>query len=227
MAPSPPESEDAVARYLAGHLAAEEREAFERSLPENRELREQTELDLKLSEGLARLRERGELDALLRERAPSRLPLYAAAAAVALISLLGLPWFYLSASRPSLLALSPQQFASAQHPSPTIIGSHVLARTRGSVTSIELQGAGVVELRVLPSLLSSTVSYRAQLMAENDVPRGRTLGELAAAHANADGYVTLYLDAAKLAPGDYEVLLSPSVAGGADSKPERFPIRVR
>lgn len=220
------DAENVVLRYLAGQLTPAEREAFERALPEHLELREQTEEVLKLREGLARLRDRGELDGLLEApKRPVWLP-YAAAAAVAIISLIALQWFYLRMAPSNVLSLSPKQFTSAQQP-PVVIGSYVLARTRGSAPTTELPRSGVIELRVLPSVLSSAASYRAELIASNGRANGRIVGHLDAGRTAADGYVTFYLDSAKLVSGDYEVLLSPLIPGGPGSKVDEFPIRVR
>lgn len=212
-------------RYLGGRLSSAEEAEFERALPERPDLREQIEQVLKLKEGLERLAERGELDALLRTPARPRWLPYAAAAAVAVIALAALARFYLPGPPSRLLALSPREFVSAQ-PSPPVVASYVLARTRGGTGAIELPRTGVIELRVLPSVLSSTVSYRAEVIASNGTVSGRTVGRLDAGRAAGDGYVTFYLDSAKLARGDYEVLLSPSGAAGGASPPDRFPIRV-
>lgn len=227
MASAQSDAEDVVLRYLTGQLTPAERDAFERAVTERPELREQTELVLKLKEGLARLHERGELDALLRApRRPSWLP-YAAAAAVAIISLIAWAWFYLRVAPSNPLALSPQQFVSAQQPPARVVGSYVLARTRGSSATTELPRTGVIELRVLPSVLSSAVRYHAEVIASNRGASRRIVGQLDAGLAAADGYVTLYFDSAKLASGDYELLLSPSIRVGPDSKADRFAIRVR
>ena len=213
-------------RYLAGQLTPAEQDAFERALAERPELREQTEEVLKLREGLARLRERGELDALLRATARPWVA-YAAAAAVAIITLVGLAWFYSSATPPKLLALSPAQFVSGGHAPAPVAGSYVLARTRGSLPATELRRGGLIEIRALPSVLSSSVSYRARLTANDGTAGGRLLGQVDAGRAAGDGYITFYLDSAQLAPGDYEVSLTPTDAAGPDSKADRFPIRVR
>lgn len=216
-----------VLRYLSGHLTPAERDAFERALPERPDLREHAEQVLKLQEGLARLRERGELDALLQPRARPRWLPYAAAAVVAILSLAALGWFYLAAAPSKLLALSPAEFTSGQRPPPVVVGSYVLARTRGSAPAIELPHSGVIEIRALPSVLSSSVSYRAEVIASAGTAGGRLVGQLDAGRAADDGYVTFYLDLAQLASGPYEVLLAPSVAAGPDSKADRFPMRVR
>jgi len=66
------DAEQVVARYLAGRLPATESDAFERYVSEHPEICNELEQTLKFREGLARLRERGELDALLQEPRPRR-----------------------------------------------------------------------------------------------------------------------------------------------------------
>lgn len=224
MAPIRPDTDDLLPRYLTGQLTPAESEVFERALSERAELRGQTELALKLKEGLARLHERGELDAVLR--APPRavwLP-YAAAAAIAIMSLTALAWFFLPGSPSTPLLISPPQLVSGQHAPPAVVASYVLARMRDRAPPAELGRGGVVELRVLPSALSPNASYRAQI---STADRGRVIGQIDAGRASADGYVTLYLDSRQLAPGDYEVSLSPLAKSSPESQADRFPIRLR
>ena len=148
MAFTRPDSDDLVPRYLAGQLTPAESEAFERALTERAELREQTELALKLREGLARLHERGELDAVLRTPARTVWLPYAAAAAIAVMSISALAWFFLPGSPASRLLISPPQIASGQHRPPAVAGSYVLARLRDRAPETELGRGGVVTVRV-------------------------------------------------------------------------------
>jgi anti-sigma factor RsiW len=225
MAPEPLDREHAIALYLAGQLPPAEREAFERDLPENAELRDQIELFLKLKEGLARLSERGELAALLRKPArPSWLP-YATAATVTMLFLAALAWLYRPGAPSNVLAMSPQQFVAADHPPPAIGASDVLARLRDGVAVTELKRAGVIELRVVASVPS--VRYRAQVRARGGVTGGRILGQLDTGPSGPDGYVTFYLDSGQLAPGDYEISLSPLMTASPEPPADRFSIRLR
>jgi hypothetical protein len=152
---------------------------------------------------------------------------YAAAAAIAIMSLLALAWFFLPGSPSTPLLISPLQLASGQHPPPAVVASYVLARLRDRAPETELVRGGVVELRVLPSVLSPEASYRARISEGPGADRGRVLGQIDAGRASADGYVTLYLDTRQLAPGDYGVSLSPLAGSGPESQADRFPIRLR
>src|SRR5215475_9765475 len=119
-----------ISRYLAGQLSADECVAFERSVFENSALREDIERTLQLKEGLARLKQRGELDSLVRGSRNRWLP-YAAAAALTVIAF-GIAWRFAPFRSPeTALAASPSAFASQPSPLP-VLGSYVLARTRSA-----------------------------------------------------------------------------------------------
>ena len=57
-----------IARYLAGQLSTAESAAFEAHYTSHPEVVREIERTLRLKEGLAVLRDRGELDALLQQR---------------------------------------------------------------------------------------------------------------------------------------------------------------
>src|ERR1700688_2739021 len=216
--------------YLAGQLPAKERDAFERVLSEQPELRDQIEQILRFKEGLARLHDRGELDALMRAHARRRWLPYAAAASVAIVTLGGLLWSQVSSRAPAFLALSPQGFAIHGHAAPSILGSYVLARERGGAPRTELkapQVPGAIELRVLPSTLSTDVHYSVRVSGIGDSGNGRIIGRIDAGSVAPDGYLTIYLDSQQLTPGDYEVSLAPSATSATAANSDRFVIRVR
>ena len=219
-----------ISRYLAGHLPVTESEAFERALSEQPELRDQVDQHLRFKEGLARLHERGELDTLIRETAPRRWLPYAAAAALTIVTFGGLIWFQVSSRAPALLALSPTEFATPGHESPSIVGTYTLARMRGESPDIKVtapRSPGAIEFRVLPSTLSTDVRYNVRINRLGESKGGASIGRIDAGAAGPDGYVTVYLNSQKLTPGDYEVSLSPSAMAEPATEIDRFTIRVR
>jgi hypothetical protein len=219
-----------IPRYLAGQLPVKERDAFERALSERPDLRDETEHFLKFREGLARLHDRGELDSLMQGPVPRRWQPYAAAAAVAIVTFGGLLWFQASSRTPAVLALSPKGFTTAGRETPSILGSYILARTRGGAPGIEVsasQGPGAIELRVLPSALSQSLHYSVQVSRLGGSASGASIGQIDAGSAAPDGYVTIYLNSRQLTPGDYEVSLGPSTISGTTAERDRFSIRVR
>ena len=62
------EAEHIVARYLADQLSPAEAEAFESYYTQHPSMVREIEYELRLKEGLATLRDRGQLDALLKAR---------------------------------------------------------------------------------------------------------------------------------------------------------------
>lgn len=218
-----------ISRYLAGQLPANECDAFERALSEQPDLRDATEQILRFKEGLTRLHERGELDALMRSPSPRRWLPYAAAAALAILALGGLLWLQISSRAPAMLALSAKAFVTRGENMPSIVGSYLLARTRGGEASTEVkatQSRGAIELRLLPSALSMDVHYSVRVNRLGESASGTIVGQIDAGPAAPDGYVTVYLNSQQLRPGDYEVSLAPSAASGATAAGDHFVIRV-
>ena len=229
MASTPIDMNRTISRYVAGHLPAEEAEAFERALSEQPDLRDATEHMLRFKEGLARLNQRGQLAALMRDPAPRRWLPYAAAAALAMVTLGGLLWLQLSSSTPVVLALSPKAFATRGREAPAILRSFILARTRGEAPGVDLEAArspGAIELRILPSTLTTGAQYNVQVGRHGLSGNGAIVGRFNAIAPAPDGYITLYLNAQKLTRGTYDVLLALSSPDGVHAEVDRFDIRV-
>jgi hypothetical protein len=223
------DAEHVITGYLSGALPDGESDAFEQYVSEHPEICPQIEQTLKLREGLARLRERGELDALLRTPAPRRWLPYAAAAAVAFATVAGLLWLQLRGPAAAMLFLSPGELAAHYHQAVAVRASYVLARTRGTarVTEVTLPTeAGAIELKAVPSG-ASNIRYRVGLWRLAGPAGTADTAQLDAGAAGPDGYVTVYVDSSQLMPGDYAVSLTPAVSGGAGAAADRFVIRVR
>jgi len=219
-----------ISRYLAGQLPAKESDAFERALSEQPDLCNETDHVLRFKEGLARLHERGELDVLLQTPIPRRWLPYATAAITVIVALGTLLWFQVSIRAPVVLALSPNEIPTRGHETTSILGSYMLARTRGGAPGAEVkapQVPGAIELRVLPSGLSPDVNYRVRVSRLGGSANGTIIGQIDTGSAGPDGYVRIYLDSQQLMPGDYEVLLTPSANNMATAEGDRFVIRVR
>jgi len=231
MSATPIDTHEVFASYLAGRLSASESDAFEQYVSEHPEICKDLEQTLKLKEGLARLRERGELTELLRPREARRWFPYAAAAAVVLTILGSMLWLQRRNAAPGVLFLSPSAVASIHHRPSPIVGSYVLARTRGTaavtVTAVGLTApTGTVELRILPSDISPGLRYSACLKSL-DGRDGKRKSRIEGASTGADGYVTVYADGSELTTGKYEVSLSPDVPGDTHEDVDRFVIEVR
>jgi hypothetical protein len=221
------DAEHVVVPYLAGRLPADDSDAFEQYVSEHPEICAEIEQTLKLTEGLARLRERGELDGLLRAPASRRWVPYAAAASVALATVAGLLWLQLRSAAPAILFHAPSELAARQHHTVAIRGSYVLARTRGSasVTDVAIPSQpGAIELRIVPSGASSDLHYSVSL---RQLRGAAAPAKIEAGPVAADGYVTIYVDSGRLTPGEYEVALTPLVSDGSPTESDSFVIRLK
>ena len=219
-----------IASYLAGRLPPGDEDAFEQYVSEHPEICADIEQTLKLKEGLARLRERGELDTLLRVPASRRWVPYAAAASLAVATVAGLLWLQLRSPAPAMLFLSPSELATRHHESVAIRGSYVLARTRGgaSLTEVSLPAEpGAIELKILPSGVSNDTRYNVGLRRLRLPNAPSNVEQVKVGPMTPDGYVTVYVDSSQLTPGDYEVSVTPDVSGESPTESDRFVIRLR
>jgi hypothetical protein len=220
---------DVIASYLAGRLPASESDAFEQAVADHPDVCRAVEQTLKLQEGLARLRERGELSTLLRAPAPRRWIAYAAAASVALATLASVLWLQLRGPAAATLVLSPTGVAARHHALAAIRGTYVLARTRGSAGVVDVRlptEAGLIELKIVPSDVSAETRYSVRLRRLAGSAGGENLGQIDAGPAASDGYVTVYVDSTHLTRGEYEVSVT-GFAPRTDAESDRFVIRVR
>ena len=211
-----------VARYLADQLPEPEREAFEAYYLEHPEMVWEIEAAARFKSGLAQLRDSGELAALLKPA-----PWYArwrylalAAAAIIIIAVA----FYV---RTPPLPLMAADLAALGGPS-TVASSHAVLRRRGSSfdAEITLPDAGdAIELKVLPEFAATDSQYRISLARINADDETDELEEIEHLAAGDDGMVTVYLDASRIAPGDYQVTIVDDHTPDA-YRTSRFLIRV-
>lgn len=185
-------------RYVAGQLTPDEVREFEEAMLEHPEVLEQVELARTVKLGLKTLRERGELDSVIRARAGAP-QWWFAAAAVALICAFGFFWLKHSAT-PAILALSLDELATGRQ---SLSQDFLIARTRGSdAIPIEASAtAPVVTLRILVPTARVGVTHEVAL-----VHRNERIAKVSAVPVG--DYLTLYLDTSTLENGDYELRLA-------------------
>ncbi|WP_129641140.1 hypothetical protein [Peristeroidobacter agariperforans] len=207
-----------VARYLADRLSDPEREAFEAYYLEHPEILREIEAAARFKSGLAQLRDSGELEALLKPT-----PWYARwrylAIAAAAVFIIGVA-FYIRTPTPPLMAAN---LAALGGPS-TVAGSHAVLRRRGSSFDAEItlpETGEAIELRVLPEFVAETSRYRLSIARINADDKGKQVAEIEHLSAADDGMVTVYLNATRLAAGDYEVTIADD-----NDRTSRFLIRV-
>jgi hypothetical protein len=220
-------------RYLAGQLTESERAAFETELESNRVTLRELEATARLKVGLERLRETGELDAMLRPTSLTRQLIVGLAATVAL-GVIGLSFLlgYVKQSHSSLplLAALPAALVANQGTALPVAGPVAVFRKRQDSYDavIELPATPqAIQIRVLPQVAIGADRYRVSLAHLRDDRSLDAPASVAHLRADADGFVTVFADASRLIPGQYRLAVSAEDGETEDpTKAESFLINV-
>jgi hypothetical protein len=229
----------AAGRYLAGQLSAEEQRTYEALLVSHPEVLRELEATARLKVGLARLRERGELDGLLqapvRTGPPAwlRQPAMIALAASFALAVVGALLWRNTMPRTGMLYASLNALQAHGGASRSLVGHYTLLRTRstGAETTLSPPPAGqAFELRVLPDIERGPDGYLVQLFrvrSDGSVEQQAVAGSTAL-QPGADGFITLYADSSLLSAGRYQlkVAAAGTETGATAPPPEYFLIRV-
>jgi hypothetical protein len=201
-------------RYLIDKLSEQERRAYEALLLSSPDAVFELEATARLKVGLARLRETGELDQLLkhRRRWPITSLLRLVAAFTAVVFGTTLWWLRVDhmETAPLLFTSHTSLMEKAGHPLPiSTTAAFYVKRTEMPVERIEKPPfPSEIVLRVMPANLSKSHSYRLSLsylghaafeavaMIDNLTP------------AAEDGFIECYADSARLDPGRYEIVVT-------------------
>jgi hypothetical protein len=217
-----------VARYLAGQLDAAESAAFEAHYAQNPDTVREIERTLRFKEALAVLNERGELDALVRARHYAWRPVVGLAAGIAVLAV-GV-WLWLAQTTVSPIVSTIAALSDEQGQTLQVASAHMLVRTRGPASVIEIPlpaERSAIELRMIPSSRPADAGFRVllgQLDAANAVA---PVAETRAAASSADGFVTAWLDSAKLSRGRYVIELLPERSTAPGTPGDRFVVELR
>lgn len=211
------EDEHIVARYLAGQLSEEQAAEFEAHYAQDPDAVREIERVLRLKEGLAVLKERGELDALLRERPRSYWQPALGLAASLLVIVVGV-WLWMGRTvESSPIAATLAGLTSNQGTLLHTASSHVLVKMRGPSGLLDIQlprERSAIELRIIPSTRPSNGEFDVALGKVDEPSKRVDIVGRTQAHASAeDGVVVAYLDSAQLTPGRVMVQLSPAGSG--------------
>ncbi len=197
--------DDLIHAYVRGRLSEAECTAVEQSLSDDPTQWREFERVFRAREGLAHLKERGDLTRLL-EVAPwyRRAPALAAAAALASVAV-GTRLLLDSAGDSKDPGLSTSRSGG------TLAASILLARTRGSdVPTIEKPVGGLLELHVRPEYRAAQF-YNLHMTlpaVAAGAPKVLTAQHLP---LDPDGNVTVYLSAGDLPAGEYSVRITADV----------------
>jgi hypothetical protein len=217
-----------IPRYLAGQLSAEEAAAFEEAYSRDPRLVAEIERVLRLKEGLAVLRERGELNVLLRRSPRPRWWVGLAAAAAVVAVVVGVNWYQRHGAGEPQLSSVPM-LSLVVSPASPVVRSYTLVRIRGAAPPIDIPESpqpGAIELRILPSGVPSPQGYAVRLTKLEGSAR-HPIGRADSVAAAADRYVRVYIDRHRLSRGDYEISVAAESAGLESSPADRFALRVR
>jgi hypothetical protein len=221
------EDEHIVARYLADQLSPAEAGAFEAYYIEHPSMVREIEQALRLKEGLATLRDRQQLDGLMRARRWRwALPLSIAAAIVMTVAGL-VAWQDGTHGTPPVAGTIQQLIGDAK--SLPLGGKYLLVRMRGGeqVLEIPLPAArSALELQMLPASGADGAPYQVDVEQIANDGRATSVGRVGGLTPGPDGLVSAVLDSARLKAGRYEVQLTP--ARTDETTPaERFVIQLR
>ena len=224
------EAEHIVARYLADQLSPEEAEAFETYYTQHPSMVREIEYTLRLKEGLATLRDRQQLDGLMKARRWRwALPL-SIAAAVAGAALGTWTWYGSpGAAAPPVAAGTLEALLDSGPPLP-LAGKYMLVRVRGAeptLLEIPLPAEhSAVELQVLPAGGAAAAPYRLVIETHPADGKAKPVAEVTGLVPGSDGLVATWLDSKRIQRGQYTVELA-SEAGETAAPAERFVIELQ
>jgi hypothetical protein len=210
-------------RYLADQLTPAEREAFEAQLLQDPAALRELEATARFKRGLEKLRESGKLDALVAGRSFGQRWWMSAAAAIAIFALtFGLLWRI--ESSPPMMASTVSSLVDREGHPLSVGATYALFRTRSTDHDAVItlpRERQAIELRVLPDS-NMQPPYRVTLMSPGGGADGPDLTSVADLRPAEDGFVSVFIDSQRLAPGDYVVVVS-----GAGKEPgTQFLIRL-
>jgi hypothetical protein len=216
-----------ASRYLADQLSASERDAFEALLLRNPDMARELEATARMKVGLARLRDSGELDKLVRERPFFERPGFLAIAASIGVLAVGLMFVrWQSATEPSVLASSAAAFDKVL----AVSSTPPMLRVRNTEkydAEIELPvERQALKLRLLPAAPAGAANYSVSLARLKDDGSTETVAAVKDLRPAEDGFISVFADSASLQPGRYQL----TVTGENSEAPvygETFVIRVR
>jgi hypothetical protein len=219
-------------RYLAGTLSDNERASYEPELAQNADTLRELEATARLKVGLARLRESGELDELLRPTSWARFRPALALAAGFLAVAVGVALVQLGRGTHSavpMLAASATALVDRQGSVLPVTRTLAVFRKRMQGADATLEAAAApqaVELRVLPETTVTSESYQLKLARMSDGRVSETVASIAGLRPAADGFLDVFVDASQLSAGSYQLDVLGSMPGGATAAAGTFRLQV-
>jgi hypothetical protein len=198
-----PNHSQRIANYVSGRMSEGELQAFEADLQRAPELVDEMEQTLRLREGLAVLRDRGQLDGKAQARA---IPAWVGLAASVAVAAVGATLFHYSTSiRNDFLFTSRPTDAQA-----AALETFTIVQTRGADLQRlpEPRPDTLVLLLIRPTFPSPSGHYAVSL-SSSDAGQ-HSVASLAGVEANPEGWVKVFARANALTKGHYALVLTPT-----------------
>ena len=213
-----------ISKYLGDQLSDHDRTEFEAYWAQHPEITDELEIDARLESGLAHLQASRKLDHSNNARSTHR-SVWPIALAASLIAGVGIAlWMGGAGSvRTVTLAASIAALSEAHDGNSPLVQSVDLLHARGTLYDavIELPKTPVIlELHLLPEGIPASAKYAVSLLEISSGGKRAELGTVAGLGTDADGFLTVYVDAAGLEPAQYELRVQgaqPAVTNEMDS----------
>jgi anti-sigma factor RsiW len=215
-------------RYLAGQLSEPERSAMEAALVDNPDALRELEATARLKVGLEKLRETGQLDALLRPEQTWRSPFVMSLAATLGVLVVGalLVRGMVQETASPILASAVSMLVDARGNTLPVARTFAVFRKRVEAYDavIDLPASRqALEIRVLPETVATPPSYRVSLSRLRDNETLEPVATVEAVQPGEDGFLSVFADSSGLTPGRYRLLV---LGGGSGASPDTYLIKV-
>lgn len=201
-------------RYLADQLTEAERTEFEQYYAEHPRVLRDLQAVAAIKLGLKSLRTSDELDKLRPQRRTGWLQTSLSLAACLLLA--GAATTYLFRGAPTQqtrLGTATQALLDNRSAPLRVAASYDVARTRSTVDLVITKPttADAIELRVSDLLAPPPARYRAELNTLDSGNAAQSLASVSELVLSSEGFLSVYLNSAVVAPGRYQLLIFDDV----------------
>lgn len=215
-------------RFLAGQVSDTERAAMEAALVENPEALRELEATARLKVGLEKLREKGELDALLRPDPAWRSPVVmglAAALGVLVIGVLLVRGVMQESAAP-ILASAVSRLVDTSGDTLSVSRTFAVYRKRVEAYDAVIERPAsrqAIEIRVLPETVATPASYNVSISRLRDDDTLEPLATVEGVQPGEDGFLSVFADSNGLTSGRYRLTV---MGDGSAASPDTYLIKV-
>ena len=130
---------------------------------------------------------------------------------------------------PAIMAATFDGLQDAHGKPPEIMRQHWIMRSRGSPVDAEIPLTtlgSALELRVLPEFTARPARYRVRLFRMSADDSAQNIAELGGLVPDSDNFVTVFVDGARLKPGQYRLGIAGDVDTDAGDKQSAFILKM-